>query len=161
MSELAYNINGEAFEVPAHATGWRVRRMRAKGAPEVVYGREGAPLVLPIDADIDGLRSEVDANGRYRLDLVDQHNKAVQDVPSGYAAGHLAGHDGAHRRGTGSAHARGGRTRPGDREGAEPRGDARVVRRARRADRARVRRAHPRAPPRRRRQTAKASGGAS
>ncbi len=60
MSELAFNINGEAFEVPANATGWRVRRMRAKGSPEVVYGREGTPLILPIDAELDDLRSEVD-----------------------------------------------------------------------------------------------------
>jgi hypothetical protein len=84
MSELAYNINGEAFEVPANATGWRVRRMRAKGAPEVVYGRDGTPLVLPIDAELDELRSEVDVSGRYRLDLVDQNNKALASAPSGY-----------------------------------------------------------------------------
>ena len=84
MSELAFNINGEAFEVPAQATGWRVRRMRAKGSPEVVYGRDGLPLVLSIDAGLEDLRGEVDVTGRYRLDLVDQHNKAITDVPSGY-----------------------------------------------------------------------------
>ncbi len=84
MSELAFNINGEAFEVPAHATGWRARRMRAKGSPEVVYGRDGLPLVLPIDADLDDLRTEVNAPGRYRLDLVDQNNKAIEGAPSGY-----------------------------------------------------------------------------
>ncbi len=84
MSELAYNINGEAFEVPANATGWRVRRMRAKGSPEVVYGREGTPLVLAIDAELDDLRTEVDVTGRYRLDLVDQNNKALASAPSGY-----------------------------------------------------------------------------
>ena len=84
MSELAYNINGEAFEVPANATGWRVRRMRAKGAPEVVYGREGTPLVLAIDAELDDLRSELDVSGRYRLDLVDQNYKALATAPSGY-----------------------------------------------------------------------------
>lgn len=84
MSELAFNINGEAFEVPANATGWRVRKMRAKGAPEVVYAREGQPLVLPIDADIDDLRTEVETTGRYRLDLVDQNNKAIAGAPSGY-----------------------------------------------------------------------------
>ena len=36
MSELAFNINGEAFDLPATATGWRVRRMKQRGAPEVV-----------------------------------------------------------------------------------------------------------------------------
>lgn len=84
MSELAFNINGEAFEVPADASGWRVRKMRAKGSPEVVYAREGQPLVLPISAEIDDLRGEVDTTGRYRLDLVDQNNKPIEGAPSGY-----------------------------------------------------------------------------
>jgi hypothetical protein len=84
MSELAFNINGEAFEVPANASGWRVRKMRAKGSPEVVYAREGQPLVLPISAEIADLRNEVDTTGRYRLDLVDQNNKPIEGAPSGY-----------------------------------------------------------------------------
>ncbi len=84
MSELAFSINGEGFEVPAHATGWRGRRMRAKGSPEVVYGRDGLPLMLPIDAELDDLRAEVTIAGRYRLDLVDQNNKVIADGPSGY-----------------------------------------------------------------------------
>lgn len=84
MSELAFNINGEAFEVPANAAGWRVRKMRAKGSPEVVYAREGQPLVLPISAEIADLRAEVDTTGRYRLDLVDQNNKPIEGAPSGY-----------------------------------------------------------------------------
>jgi len=49
MSELAFNLNGEPFEVPGTAISWRVRKLKPKGAPEVVYGREGTPLVLPID----------------------------------------------------------------------------------------------------------------
>nr|HEX4316246.1 hypothetical protein [Kofleriaceae bacterium] len=84
MSELAFNINGEAFEVPANASGWRVRKMRAKGSPEVVYAREGQPLVLPISAEIADLRAEVDSTGRYRLDLVDQNNRPIDGAPSGY-----------------------------------------------------------------------------
>ena len=87
MSELAFNYNGEPFEVPAVATGWRVRRMKQKGekgAPEVVYGRSGQPLVLPIEAGLDDLKAEVDASGRYRLDPVDDHGKAIVSSPSGY-----------------------------------------------------------------------------
>jgi hypothetical protein len=84
MSELAFNINGEAFEVPANASGWRVRRMRHKGSPEVVYGRDGLPLVLPISAQMEELRAEVDSTGRYRLDLVDVDNKPIVGAPSGY-----------------------------------------------------------------------------
>ena len=48
MSDLAFNVNGEPFEAPANAAGWRVRRLKQKGAPEVVYGRDGLPLVLPL-----------------------------------------------------------------------------------------------------------------
>jgi hypothetical protein len=39
MSDLAHNLSGETFEVPGAAVGWRVRKLKAKGAPEVVYGR--------------------------------------------------------------------------------------------------------------------------
>ena len=84
MSELAFNINGEAFEVPANATGWRVRRMRPKGAPEVVYAREGQPLVLPITAGMDELRAEVETTGRYSLDPIDHNNRSIADAPCGY-----------------------------------------------------------------------------
>jgi hypothetical protein len=85
MSELAFNINREAFELPAHAAGWRVRKMRHKGSPEVVYGRDGLPLVLPINAQMEELRAEVDTTGRYRLDLVDMDNRPIVGAPSGYA----------------------------------------------------------------------------
>src|SRR5690349_21619082 len=89
MSELAFNMNGEAFEVPAAAIGWRVRRMKLKGAPEVVYGRDGVPLVIPLDADIDDIRREVGGTvGRYRLDPVDEHHKPLQDASAGYVFVH-------------------------------------------------------------------------
>ena len=84
MSELAFNINGEAFDVPPTASGWRVKRMKPKGAPEVVYGRDGLPLVLPIDAEVADLRREVDIAGRYRLDLVDANNRTLPETPAGY-----------------------------------------------------------------------------
>src|SRR5262249_51341388 len=73
MSELAFNLSGEPFEVPAHAVGWRVRRMKQrgeKGAPEVVYGRDGLPLVIPIDGDMNDLRRALEEPGRLRLDPV-------------------------------------------------------------------------------------------
>jgi hypothetical protein len=88
MSELAFNVNGEGFEVPSQATGWRVRRMKQKGAPEVVYGRDGLPLVLPIHAEIDDLRQEVATPGRYRLDPVDDNQRQIADSPSGYVVVH-------------------------------------------------------------------------
>lgn len=88
MSELAFNVNGEPFEVPAAAIGWRVKRLKAKGAPEVVYGRDGLPLVLPVDSDLDDLRAEVGTPGRYQLDPVDEANKPVPNGTPGYVFVH-------------------------------------------------------------------------
>ena len=88
MSALAYNLNGEPFEVPPTAGGWRVRRLKNKGAPEVVYGREGTPLVLPIDADIDDLRREARHEGKYRVDVVDEQNRPIPGCPAGYVCLH-------------------------------------------------------------------------
>ncbi len=88
MSELAYDAEGDRFEVPANAAGWRVRRFRnvgARGAPEVVFGDDGRPLVLPVDAGIDEFRGAVAAvPGRYRLDPVDTHGRAIEKVPAAY-----------------------------------------------------------------------------
>jgi hypothetical protein len=84
MSELAFNLNGEPFDLPLTATGWRVRRFKSKGAPEVVYSREGTPLVLPIEADMDDLRREARAEGRYRLDAIDEHSRPIAGAPPAY-----------------------------------------------------------------------------
>src|SRR5215510_15046957 len=84
MSELAFNLSGERFELPPKAAGWRVRRMKPKGAPEVVYGRSGIPLILPIDADIDDLRHEARMEGRYRLDPVDENGRPIETASAGY-----------------------------------------------------------------------------
>lgn len=88
MSELAFNLNGDAFDVPTNAVGWRVRKMKSKGAPEVAYGRNGQPLVLPLEADVDDLRAEVNTPGRYRLDPIDDENKTIAGAPAGYVMVH-------------------------------------------------------------------------
>jgi len=88
MSEFAFDLNGEPFEVPGTATSWRVRRLKPRGAPEVVYGREGTPLMLPIDADMDDLRREARTEGRYRLDPIDVDNRAIASAPAGYVCIH-------------------------------------------------------------------------
>lgn len=84
MSEIAFNINGEAFDLPATATGWRVRRMKPRGAPEVVYSKDGVPLVAPIESGVEDLRQLVGAPGRYRLDAVDDNGRTVDDLPAAY-----------------------------------------------------------------------------
>jgi hypothetical protein len=88
MSDLAYNLNGEPFDVPGAAVGWRVRKLKSKGAPEVVYGSEGTPLVLPIDADMDDLRREARTEGRYRLDTLDEHSRTIAGAPAAYVCIH-------------------------------------------------------------------------
>ncbi len=84
MSELAFNANGEAFELPASVTGWRVRRMKPRGAPELVYGTDGRPLMVPVESTIDELRDAVGTAGKYRLDPVNDDGKCVEDVPPAY-----------------------------------------------------------------------------
>jgi len=84
MSELAFNLAGESFEVPSAAVGWRVRRLKPKGAPEVVYGRDGIPLILPIEAEMEDLRHEARLEGRYRLDPLDDQNRMIPNAPAGY-----------------------------------------------------------------------------
>jgi hypothetical protein len=88
MSELAYDTEGDRFEVPAHVTGWRVRRFRnvgARGAPEVVFGDDGRPLVVPVDANVDEFRAAVGGvPGRYRLDPLEASGKTADKVPVAY-----------------------------------------------------------------------------
>ncbi|MCW5803926.1 MAG: hypothetical protein KIT31_16245 [Deltaproteobacteria bacterium] len=85
MNELAFNLSGESFEVPATATGWRVRRMKPRGAPELVYGVDGRPLTISADADFEELREAVGGvAARYRLDAINDDGKAVEGVPAAY-----------------------------------------------------------------------------
>ncbi len=88
MSELAFDANGEPFELPATAAYWRVRRFRnvgARGGPEVVFGRDGSPLILPIDTGLADFRDQTEAvAGRYRLDPLDERHRPVSGLPAAY-----------------------------------------------------------------------------
>jgi hypothetical protein len=84
MSELAFNVNGEPFDMPPTMAAWRVRKLKHKGAPDVVYGRDGLPLFLAMDADIEDLRREARGDGRYRLDPVDDHNRPIPSAEAAY-----------------------------------------------------------------------------
>jgi hypothetical protein len=110
MSELAFNQSGDPFALPEHVTGWRVKRMKPRGAPELVYGTDGHPLVIDRAADMDDLRTAVGQAGRYRLDPVNDDGQIATGVPIAYvhvvqpeeklgatvgAASIVAGHDAA------------------------------------------------------------------
>jgi hypothetical protein len=58
MSELAFNLSGERFVPPENTAFWRVRRLKpgGRGAPEVVFGGDGSPLVIPVEAGLDEFR---------------------------------------------------------------------------------------------------------
>jgi hypothetical protein len=84
MFELAFDLEGNPIEVPSAAVGWRVRKLGLRGRPEVVYGRDGLPLIVPIDATLAELRSAVQLEGRYRLDPVDEQRREIAGARSAY-----------------------------------------------------------------------------
>jgi hypothetical protein len=88
MSELAFDMNGDPIVLPAIAQFWRVRRFRSpgsRGAPEVVEGKDGGPLILPIDIGFLEFREVVDSvPGRYRLDPIDERRKIINNAPAAY-----------------------------------------------------------------------------
>lgn len=88
MSEFAFALNGEPFDVPPAVTGWRVKRLKASGPPQVVYSTEGGSLTLPIDATMEDLRREAVAEGKYRLEPVGADNHVIANAPVGYVYVH-------------------------------------------------------------------------
>jgi len=68
-----HRFTGARFRVHPRTVGWRVVRATGKqGAQEKVYGANGTPLFLPLDATVEDLRREVSGEpGRYILSQVD------------------------------------------------------------------------------------------
>jgi len=85
---LARGVDGEPFTVPPDASSWRVRRFRnpgQRGACELVYGDDAAPLEIAIDTPIGEFREIVgNRAGRYRLDAIDFDGVNVPKVVPAY-----------------------------------------------------------------------------
>jgi hypothetical protein len=88
VSDLANNIQGEHFTLPATAAYWRVRRLKeGRGAPEVVFGPDGGPLLVAVEIDFEAFRAAVDhLPGRYRLDALDETRRPIEGIPAAYVA---------------------------------------------------------------------------
>lgn len=88
MSELAFDEDGQHFEVKAPVTRWRIRRFNNPGRPggaQVVYGDDGLPLFLDVETTPEEFRESVGGvPGRYRLDGSDAHGRIVDGVPPAY-----------------------------------------------------------------------------
>ncbi|HEY4240749.1 MAG TPA: hypothetical protein VGM88_13095 [Kofleriaceae bacterium] len=90
-SELAYNVNGSRFGVPAHIREWLLRRMRPRGergGPDVMYDAiTGLPQTIPITATMAELRTAVGGvAGRYRLDPINAEGVHDETVPFAYVS---------------------------------------------------------------------------
>jgi hypothetical protein len=85
---LAWSQSGDAFEVPEAAELWRVRRLIGNskgGAPELVYGVDGLPLMVDVTIGPSEFIEVVDGKvGKYRLDALDELRKPVPGVPPAY-----------------------------------------------------------------------------
>ena len=75
---LGHDAQGEPIDVPDRATAWRVRRHSGgRGRPGLVYGRDGSPLVVPIAATAEDLRTEGVSAGTYRLEALDAEGRPL------------------------------------------------------------------------------------
>jgi hypothetical protein len=85
MSELAFNINGDSFEFTDDVTDLRAKRLKPRGAPELVYGRDGRPVTVSVNATIEELRDAIGGvPGKYRLDPLNADGKLVEGCPAAY-----------------------------------------------------------------------------
>jgi hypothetical protein len=81
MAPLAYDVHGNAIELPPEAAYWRVRR-HTGGRPSEICGSDGEPLFIPIGEDRPTLRAN-GCTGSVRLDAVDEERRAV-DAPAAF-----------------------------------------------------------------------------
>lgn len=85
---LAWSQSGSPITLPPEAKLWRVRRLSGStkgGAPEVIYGADGIPLLLMVETTPDEFAEAVSRRpGKYRLDALDESHQPVADAPPAY-----------------------------------------------------------------------------
>jgi hypothetical protein len=84
MSEIWLDSAGHPIDAPPSAVAWLVRRVLRRGRPQLVYGRDGRPLYVPIAGGRAELRHAVEIEGFYRLHPVDDERRPIEEVPAAY-----------------------------------------------------------------------------
>jgi hypothetical protein len=77
MSEIWFDCEGNPIDVSPNAVAWQVRRVVARGRPQLVYDSEGQPLCLPIAVSSAELGRAVGVDGLYRLYQVDENRRPI------------------------------------------------------------------------------------
>lgn len=77
MSEIWFDCEGKPIDVSPNAVGWQVRRVIARGRPQLVYDGEGQPLCLPVAISSAELRRAVGVDGLYRLTQIDENRRPI------------------------------------------------------------------------------------
>ena len=81
---LAWDRQERPFRPPSRARAWKVRR-HTKGRPVIVRDDRGQPVFLPLSASLESFEAMVGhAPGLYRLYLVDETHRELEDAPVAY-----------------------------------------------------------------------------
>src|SRR5580698_100633 len=78
LCPLARDVDGNPFELPQHASAWRIRRQTG-GRPRIVLGADKQPMLVPLGFTIVDLE-DILAPGSYRLDIVDGKGEPIPDL---------------------------------------------------------------------------------
>jgi hypothetical protein len=77
MSEIWFDFEGNPIDVLPNGVARQVRRVVARGRPQLVYDGEGQPLCLPIAVSSAELRRAVGVDGLYRLYQIDENRRTI------------------------------------------------------------------------------------
>ena len=84
MSQIWFDCEGNPIDVSPNAVAWQVRRVVARGRPQLLYDGEGQPLCVPIVVSSAELRRAVGVDGLYRLYQVDENRRPIDGARVAY-----------------------------------------------------------------------------